>query len=479
MPKINYNKASFSYKGKIVLSDVSFSIKDNQHCGIVGPIGSGKTMLLKSLMGTLPLREGARKFHVDGQEVSPYEFSCLVESVESSDGNKFFKPGSHFYQQRYQSLEDDESRSLLVKEYLKLLEIDLSDPKVVEIVAQGKITELLERKLIHLSSGQRKRLQLTIAITKKPKVLLLDWPYTGLDSSTRAYLNNWLKEVTDQYGIQLIIVANKRDLPDFIDTVVAIKSRPQTALADTNLALKQLIKNWTDNPSNQHFDAIIRMKDVLLGYGDVKILKGVNWEVKQGELVGLQGENGSGKSSLLSLIYGDNPLAYNKEIYLFDKKRGTGESIWDIKKNIGFISSEFHLYMRDNITCEKLVATGYFDQLFIPRKLTQQESTTIDLFFTYYGVQDLKEKFFDQISIGEQRLVLLIRAFIKNPMLLLLDEPFHGFDENTIEKSNQLIEQMVKFSGTTLIFISHDKQVMPDIINKYYLLSEGIIHHMN
>ncbi|MEQ6119397.1 ATP-binding cassette domain-containing protein [Reichenbachiella sp. MALMAid0571] len=479
MPEINYSQTSFSYKGKIVLSDISFSIKDKQHCGIVGAIGSGKTMLLKSLTGILPLREGARTFRVDGVEVSPYEFSCLVESVESSDSNKFFKPASHFYQQRYQSLEDDESRSLLVKEYLELLRIDLSDTNVSGIIAKGRITELLDRKLIHLSSGQRKRLQLTIAITKKPRILLLDWPYTGLDSSTRAYLNDWLQEVTDQYGIQLIIVANRKDLPDFIDTVVELENRPKTASSDSNLALDQLIESWKRSASQLRFDSMICMKEVLLGYGDVQILKGVNWEVKQGELIGLQGENGSGKSSLLSLVYGDNPLAYNKEIYLFDRKRGTGESIWDIKKNIGFISSEFHLYMSDNITCEKLVATGYFDQLFIPRKLTELEQVTIDLFFDYYGVQDLKKKFFDQISIGEQRLVLLIRAFIKNPLLLLLDEPFHGFDENTIAKSNLLIEKMVEYSGTTLVFISHDKQVMPDIINKYYLLQEGTIHQIN
>ena len=479
MPEINYSQASFSYKGKIVLSDISFSIKDKQHCGIVGAIGSGKTMLLKSLLGVLPLRDGTREFSVDGEEVSPHEFSCFVKSVESSETNKFFKPASHFYQQRYQSLEDDESRSLLVKDYLKLLKIDLSDAHIGGIVAKGKITELLERKLIHLSSGQRKRLQLTIAITKKPKVLLLDWPYTGLDTSTRFYLNDWLKEVTNEYGIQLIIVAIRRDLPDFIDTVVELESRPKAALSNSEQALNQLIESWSNSATNHRFDSMIRMKDVLLGYGDVKILKGINWEVKQGELVGLQGENGSGKSSLLSLIYGDNPLAYNKEIYLFDRKRGTGESIWDIKKNIGFISSEFHLYMNDNITCEKLVATGYFDQLFIPRKLTEKELTTIDLFFVYYGVQDLKKKFFDQISIGEQRLVLLIRAFIKNPLLLLLDEPFHGFDENTIFQSNLLIEKMVEYSGTTLVFITHDKQVMPDIIDKYYLLSEGVIQNLN
>lgn len=476
MPDIHYSNASFFYKGKPVLNDISFSVKDGQHCGIVGEIGSGKTMLLKSLTGVLPLQSGSRKFMDSGLEISAYGFSCLTQFVEFAEQNKYFKPSRHFYQQRYQSLEDDESRSLLVEEYLKLHDVDTADAETREFLSKGKITELLHRKLIHISSGQRKRLQLTMAIIRKPKVLLLDCPYTGVDVQTRRELNLWLKETADQFGIQLIIAANESDLPDFIDVKVSLPPKSKGSGEQEKRALDQLEDEWCAHANGQEFESMVKMRDVSLAYGEVQILKNLSWEVKSGEKVGLKGQNGSGKSSLLSLVYGDNPLAYNKEIYLFDRKRGTGESIWDIKRNTGFVSSEFHLYMSDNITCGKLIATGYFDQLFIPRKLTEAESKTIDLYFDYYGAAYLKDRFFHQISLGEQRLTLLIRALIKNPTLLLLDEPYHGFDDETITKSNRLIETMIGCSGNTLIFISHDSRVMPDIVHTHYELKQGEIH---
>jgi molybdate transport system ATP-binding protein len=478
MPYIQYDQADFSYKGKIILSDINFTISDGQHAGIVGAVGSGKSMLLKSLTGVLPLRKGARKFLKEGEEISAYEFSCMTQLVEFAEKNKHFKPNTHFYQQRYQSLEDDESRSMLVREYLALEGLHPDDPELYPLLERGELISLLDRKMIHISSGQRKRLQLTLAISKKPEVLLLDCPYTGVDRQSRQKLNDWLLEASEAYGIQLIIVANESDLPEFTDVIVRLKET-QIQAGGSKEPLSKLTALWNTQPANPAFDTVVKMQDVKLHYGQVDILKGVSWQVNSGEKVGLQGKNGSGKSSLLSLIYGDNPLAYHKEIYLFDRKRGTGESIWDIKKHTGFVSSEFHLYMSDNITCEKLIATGYFDQLYIPRKITPYEQQIIDLMFEYFEVENLRNRLFDQISLGEQRLILLIRALIKNPSLILLDEPYQGFDQGTIYKANTLLEEMLANAGSTLIFISHDVEEMPSVVDKHYELTDGKVRALS
>lgn len=474
MVSISYKNCSFSYKGKTVLSNLTCSIAKGEHCGIVGPIGSGKTMLLKSLKGLLPLVGGERRFNEQNEELNPYEFSLISEFVEFSENNKYFRPKQHFYQQRYQSLEDDESRSLLVKDYLKLQGINIDES--IELLEKAKITELFERKLIHISSGQRKRLQLAIAITRQPKLLMLDFPYTGMDLVTRKEMNLWLEQVSNLYEIQLIIVANESDLPVFIKKRIILEGTRNFDKDKSLYALSSLQVVWKKQIIETSFLNAINMEKVELRYENHSILKSLNWQVSRGEKVGLQGENGSGKSSLLSLIYGDNPLAYNKEIYLFDKKRGTGESIWDIKRKVGFVSSEFHLYMSDNITCGKLIATGYFDQLFIPRTLTNKEEEVIDLFLTYFGADDLRERYFDQISIGEQRLVLLIRALIKNPPLLLLDEPYHCFDQENINKANTLLMCMIESTRNTLVFISHDLNSMPEIIERNYSLKDGKIN---
>ncbi|MDP4680109.1 MAG: ATP-binding cassette domain-containing protein [Cyclobacteriaceae bacterium] len=473
MLTINYRDCSFSYKGKTVLENISFSIPIGQHCAILGSIGSGKTMLLKSLKGLLPLTRGEREFTYKNENLNPYEFSLLTELVEFAESNKYFRPKQHFYQQRYQSLEDDESRSLLVKNYLELQGIDMAVNS--ELLRKAKISELLDRKLIHISSGQRKRLQLAIAIAKKPNLLMLDFPYTGMDMATRLEINSWLEEVANLYNIQLIIVANESDLPSFIETRYTLENPRIIDEKQSQSALSKLKYYLNGKNNTDVFKNAIQMDRVNLSYAGYSILKSLNWIVKKGELVGLKGLNGSGKSSLLSLIYGDNPLAYNKEIYLFDKKRGTGESIWDIKRKIGFVSAEFHLYMSDSITCGKLIATGYFDQLFIPRKLVAEEEELIDLFLTYFGIQNLKNIYFDQCSIGEQRLILFVRALIKNPSLILLDEPYHCLDEATIKLANELLETIIDISCNTLVFISHDSCFMPKIIQKIQLLNDGQI----
>ncbi|MFY0651920.1 MAG: ATP-binding cassette domain-containing protein [Cyclobacteriaceae bacterium] len=472
MLKFQYSNAAFSYKGKTVVSGVSFEVGDGVHIGITGKVGSGKTMLLKSLTGILPLKEGERYFEHEGKEISAYDFSLLTELVEFSEQNKFFKPGSHFYQQRYQSLEDDESRSLLVKDYLEARGMDLKDEFHATILSKGRVDQLFNRKLIHISSGQRKRMQLCIALSKKPRLLLLDHPYTGIDQTTRIELDEWLNEMSESFGIQLVIAANESELPSFVKNKLVVGSKGDSYGDDPQNRLDQLIEAL-QHKSAATFNSAINMQGVNLGYNNVEILQGLDWQVDKGDRVGMKGENGSGKSSLLSLVYGDNPLAYNKEIYLFDKKRGTGESIWDIKRNIGFVSSEFHLYMSDHITCEKLIGTGYFDQLFIPRKLNEKELQRIDLFLTYFGVMSLKSRYFHEISIGEQRLILLIRALIKNPPLLLLDEPYHCFDDDTIEKANTLIETLINTFQSTLVFISHSEEVFPKSINKRFELIDG------
>src|SRR5688572_13384763 len=118
------------------------------------------------------------------------------------------------------------------------------------------------------------------------------------------------------------------------------------------------------------------MKKVSVQYGDKIILDEVNWKVMKGERWLLSGPNGAGKSTLLSLITADNPKAYANSIFLFGKKRGSGESIWDIKKKIGFISPELHLFFDQGTSCFDVIASGLFDTIGLFRQLSaaQQRS---------------------------------------------------------------------------------------------------------
>jgi molybdate transport system ATP-binding protein len=109
-----------------------------------------------------------------------------------------------------------------------------------------------------------------------------------------------------------------------------------------------------------------------------------SWEILTGQYGAIVGPNGSGKTTLLSLTAGDHPQAYANEIYLFGKRRGSGESIWDIKARIGVISSEFQARYRNEIMTYDVVASGLFDSVGLYRKLTTQQHQRVHRWIQFF-----------------------------------------------------------------------------------------------
>ncbi|HLK30794.1 MAG TPA: ATP-binding cassette domain-containing protein, partial [Puia sp.] len=187
----------------------------------------------------------------------------------------------------------------------------------------------------------------------------------------------------------------------------------------------------------------------------------------------LSGPNGAGKSTLLSLVTADNPQAYANEIYLFNKRRGTGESIWDIKKNIGFVSPELHLYFDFSATCFEVVASGLFDTIGLFRQLNHQQEEKVLLWLKLFQLDNVKSKRLSQVSVSEQRKTLLARALIKTPPLLILDEPCQGLDDEQTDYFKNLINQICEAFDTTLVYVSHYKNQIPECVHHFLQLENG------
>ena len=179
------------------------------------------------------------------------------------------------------------------------------------------------------------------------------------------------------------------------------------------------------------------------------------------------GPNGSGKSTLLSYIFADHPQAYAKKLTLFGQKRGSGESIWDIKKRIGYTSSEMHLYYRQSVSCLKVVESGFFDSIGLYRRCNSEQVQTALYLMEMLGISHLEERSFQKISSGEQRLVLFARSLVKNPELLILDEPFHGLDDQHKQNCIDLVESFCRQPGKSLIFVTHSREEIPSCVEHY------------
>jgi molybdate transport system ATP-binding protein len=216
---------------------------------------------------------------------------------------------------------------------------------------------------------------------------------------------------------------------------------------------------------------VIELHNVNVDYGGKPILRDVSWTVNAGERWAVLGPNGSGKTTLLSLICGDHPQAYSNDIRLFGRQRGSGESIWEIKQRIGLVSPELHLYFTEPLTATQTAATGFFDVLAL-RPTNPQQNARVHELFEYFDITALGERLFARLSTGEQRLVLLIRALVKNPPVLILDEPFQGLDARHIALARAWIDERLT-AEQTVIFVSHVEEEIPRTVKQRLQLKEG------
>lgn len=217
--------------------------------------------------------------------------------------------------------------------------------------------------------------------------------------------------------------------------------------------------------------AVLELADVTVRYGTVTALDHVSWTVRQGERWALLGPNGSGKSTLLSLLCGDHPQAYANVVKLFGQRRGTGESIWDVKRRIGLVSPELHLYFTEPVNALQAAATGFHDVM-ASRPVTPDQAAIVRQLFDELGLGDVARLPFQRLSTGQQRLVLLVRALVKTPELLILDEPFQGLDQEAITRARDWLDR--RLSPTqTVIFVTHDPSELPRSIGLLLRLDRG------
>ena len=280
--------------------------------------------------------------------------------------------------------------------------------------------------------------------------------------------------------MQVILVLSKTDdIPSFITHVIPVSDR----ICGEKMTLKEYLACREEIPARvlpeekrrrildlpyadnlYHNEHVVDLNRVSIRYGERTILKDLDWTVKCGEKWALSGDNGSGKSTLLSLVCADNPQSYACDIALFGRKRGSGESIWEIKKHIGYVSPEMHRAYLKNLPAIDIVASGLHDSIGLYRKVREEDRAICEWWMDIFGIAELRDRSFLQLSSGEQRMVLLARAFVKDPELLILDEPLHGLDMYNRRMVKDIIEAFCERKDKTLIMVTHYREELPDTI---------------
>ncbi len=472
---------------------VNLEIMEGEQIAICGDNAAGKSRLVEILTQHYPLLQNEVQF----------DFETEIRKVDEVTGVKRLvceqikyitfrdsygdQDGQYYLQQRWNqhTIEDDmptvgelleripEQRNGLRKELYGTFGLDL----------------LLDKYIVALSSGELRKFQLIKTLLSNPRVLIMDNPFIGLDAKMRSLLHDFLEKITRETNLLIILVLSKYDdIPTFVthvievrDMVVMPKVRREDfdygvrAAQDSDRGVARLQQSCSKVSKDglgelSDSEKILDFHNVTIRYGARTILKDLNWTVRRGEFWALSGENGSGKSTLLSLVCADNPQAYACDIELFGHKRGSGESIWDIKKHIGYVSPEMHrAYMKDMPAID-IVASGLSDSIGLYHRPKNCEKEQCMAWMEIFGIGHIADRTFLKLSSGEQRLCLLARAFVKDPELLILDEPMHGLDLKNRQMVKGIIDRFCSDAKKTMVMVTHYEEELPDCItHKLYL----------
>lgn len=471
--------------------DISFSLCEGQSMAIVGPSGCGKTTLGRLIAGKLEPFSGEAIF-ADG---------LAPRMVEQQDNfMTISRLASSYYGQRYENQGMEQSPTVLL--YLQQTADDVDG--VMELL---NIAHLRNSKLMMLSNGERKRTQLAEALLHHPDVLVLDQPFVGLDVQSRQNLSQQIGDL-HKSGKTIVLICDALHIPEEIDWVLEMEHgrisrwipRSEFAPREEQIDSPEIMESYfaaLQKSDDAEFELAVRMNKVTVVHGEREILKNIDWTVQKGERWALMGPNGAGKTTLLSLITADNPQGYVNDLTLFDRRRGSGESIWDIKQRIGYISPELHLYFLrgkgifntipglekslpsggNTLRCDEVITSGFNEQIGFSASHSDFQKKTVKTWFSILQLEHLADSKFAEASLNEQRLLLLARALVKLPSLLILDEPCQGLDAHQTRRFTAMLDVICRHLDTTIIYVTHYQEEIPQSVTQLLQLENGQVKY--
>lgn len=479
MSLLHISQGTFRLSDTRTLAISDLTLRAGESWAFVGTNGSGKSALARALAGELTLLKGTRESTFTRvTRLSFEQLQKLVSDEWQRNNTDLLSPG-----------EEDTGRTTA-----QIIQEEVNDPtRCAELAARFGISSLLDRRFKYLSTGETRKTLLCQALMADPELLILDEPFDGLDVASRAQLAELLGQLNAQ-GITLALVLNRFDeIPDFVENAGVLvdctlsETGAKQALLEqaliAQLAHSETLADITLPPPDEtpahHLLAAdaprIVLNDGVVSYNDRPIINHLSWTVDPGEHWQIIGPNGAGKSTLLNLITGDHPQGYSNDLTLFGIRRGSGETIWDIKKHIGYVSSSLHLEYRVSTTVRNVILSGYFDSIGIYQAVSDKQQKLVQGWLDILGIDArTADAPFHSLSWGQQRLALIVRALVKHPTLLILDEPLQGLDPLNRQLVRRFVDVLIGQGETQLLFVSHHAQDAPACItHRLHFVPEG------
>lgn len=508
-PIVTIHNLSVRRGGQPVLEGIDWQIKTGEQWALVGPNGSGKTTLVMTLAGMLPSAAGKIVFHPSPEDNGGRPFTRDRIGFVSADQHRAVFEQEAFAEEA-RLFAGQNGQRLRASDFIRGRSLNGTPPAfssfadLIMVSRRLGIPEtLLEKPLIALTTGEISKLLILRALLKQPRLLLLDEPFTGLDRESAKSLARLTGRLI-RSGVQTVLITHRLDEipaetshvmlmaagkvrktgtkneilePDNGREGFSIRQKPQdgTIPPEIRPGKRRLPKPSTTQgkPPASNGPALVEMVDVCVRYGGTDVLKHLHWKVRPGENWMVHGRDGAGKTTLLKLITGENLQAYANDIFLFGKKKGSGESLWEIREKVGWISSDLQSKYPTHIRGIDVVVSGFFDSIGLYRTASAEKQREAERLCGELGIDHLTDAPFGTLSHGQKQMLLIARALVKSPPLLLLDEPCEGLDVRNRAKILEIIEGVCRRAATVLVYATGDDALVASGITHGLFLKNG------
>lgn len=487
MPLITIDAIAVRQRDRWLLQGLSWQIKTGEQWAVVGANGAGKTTLAKAIAGLLPVVQGKIHYHLLGGMAPTQGIAYLASDARRDLWRQ--ERRLDFSRDFAGKIDDATSVRQVIGRYARedLPPERRLDP-LTRLAGRLDLQPLLDKPIQAISTGEMSRVLIACQLIRQPRMLVLDEPFEGLDTTARQAMVDMLDRLAGD-GLPMLLISHRPEelLPAITHVLVIEDGRMITAgPVDSHRGPFAATAKGSPSPGPAPEPdppirrpgrggspaALVEMHGVTVHYGDTMVLDHFSWTMKDGENWAITGANGAGKSTILKLITGDCLQVYANRIRLFGKDRGPAQTLGEVRQELGLVSHDLATAYQKRVTALDVVCSGFFDSVGLYRYCDAMQIDLARRRLAQLGLADLARSPFNHLSQGQRQMILIARAMVKTPRLLILDEPCAGLDPENRARVLGLVDRIGR-RATSLIFVSHHDHEIPRCTTHRLVLDQG------